>query len=187
MLVFPFRFTQCQNCQHAPIEKRMHAMYPSLGMSLRCRRFVGLIQPGRHEHSGLVSHICWCKDDGMHDLLGRDDAEFVAHRHFYPVCPCFFQRPVRQASEHLSPIRVSRCSRRWGRRLYIAPHRRPEWICHALLQSDRSGLIQPMRSQIPAMQPPLSDMFVYGIRQARLQQWLFQRLHVGPCASRLRS
>ena len=116
MLVFIFSLHPMSKLQHAPIEKRMHAMCPSLGMSLRCRRFVGLIQPGRHENSGLVSHTCWFKDDGMHDLLGRDDAEFVAHRHLsfpslrslrslrsFPSFPrCSFQRPVRQANEHLA-------------------------------------------------------------------------------------
>ena len=41
---------------------------------------------------------------------------------------------------------------------HIAPHRRPQWTCPALLQSDRLGLIQPMRNHTPAVQPPLSDL-----------------------------
>ena len=96
-----FPFMQCQNCRQHLKKNACMQCTRHCSMSLRSRMFAGLIQLGRHENGGLVSHFCWCKDDGMHDLLGRDDVEFVAHRHFYPVCPCFFQRPVRQANEHL--------------------------------------------------------------------------------------
>ena len=47
---------------------------------------------------------------------------------------------------------------RRGRRPYIAPHRRLQLICPALLRTDRFGLIQPMESPVTAVQPPLSDL-----------------------------
>ena len=66
-MVFTFSLHAMSKLQLAPIEKRMHATCPSLGMSLRYMRFVGLGAAGR------APNLCTCIQqllvcaDGLHD------------------------------------------------------------------------------------------------------------------------